>query len=406
MHTQNAVDLFVKTLDTLREGQMTLTLDNGTTHQFTSNNPKVQGQMRLDDNRVIARLLTDGLPALFQDYAQGKWHSDNLMNLAELVLRNQSHMTRMLMNASLLLFKNRVIDTITNRNKTNANGNTNGNTNGTGQNGHLPPTSTPNNDFYACWLDETMTYSSGLFLDSNDTLEQAQLNKYDRILQQIGSQPCHILDIGCGWGAFARRAIDNHKHTVTAATISHDEYQLAQETLKDDPQAQVIQSDFRTIKGTYDAVAAIEMCVYVSEKQWKPFFHKLASLLTPGGRAVIQTFVINGNHKKNFGKFVYPIRQLVMNDGIALNTPEKKAFLKQARQCGFRIDDVFSFGADYARTIEHWLQRFDSHQDRLKAMNYDESFLRLWRFYLSCWAAGFRAEDSDVIQLTLSKRTP
>ena len=397
MQTQNAVDLFLKSLDTIQEGHMTLTLDDGVTHRFEGNTPHVQGHMHLSDNGVIARMLTSGLPALFTDYAQGKWHSDDLISLAEFALRNHTSLVRMVMGTPLLFFKSRVIDTLRNFNKKNANG--------VASNGSIHDTP-PNNDFYACWLDETMTYSSGLFLDDADTLEQAQNNKYDRILQQIGSQPRHILDIGCGWGAFAKRAIDKHKHNITAVTISHDEYQHAQDALKTYPQAFVVQDDFHNVQGTFDVIASIEMCVYVSAKQWKPFFQKLASLLKTDGQAIIQTFTTHGKRTKDFDKFVYPIRQLVVNDGVALRTPEKNAFLKQARQCGFRIDDVFSFGADYARTIEHWLQRFDAHQDALKAMNYDDSFLRLWRFYLSCWAAGFRAQDSDVIQLTLSKETP
>jgi len=258
------------------------------------------------------------------------------------------------------------------------------------------------NDFYALWLDEGMTYSGALFEgDQSRSLEQAQLAKYRRILNKLQVQPGdHILDIGCGWGGFAETAA-RHGIKVTGITISEKQASYARERLFRaglHNLASIESMDYREINETFDHVVSIGMFEHVGERHWPVYFDTVRKCLKPGGRAMIQCITLDDYLFEALHDYTGFVEQVIFPGGML---PSKSRFYAAAAKAGLACQEIFTFGQDYARTTRHWLSRFDAHKWDIKALGYDDSFLRLWLFYLASCIASFTSRRIDVMQAQL-----
>ena len=157
-------------------------------------------------------------------------------------------------------------------------------------------------------------------------------------------------------------------------------------------------TDYRDVQGSYDAIVSIEMFEAVGETYWQTYFDKIKTLLARQGRAVIQTITIDEAHFAEYRRSGDAIRSYIFPGGM-LPSPER--FEQYARQAGLRLINCHRFGQDYARTLLSWLDRFDAQKNAVQAQSFDQSFIRLWRFYLAYCAGAFAAERTDVMQVTL-----
>jgi cyclopropane-fatty-acyl-phospholipid synthase len=251
------------------------------------------------------------------------------------------------------------------------------------------------NNFYSLWLDRGMTYSSALFGDSAAGLEQAQRQKYDRILSRFAAPRANVLEIGCGWGGFAERAAENNHH-VTGITISPSQYRYATERLKGS--ADIRLEDYRNSRGLFDMIVSIEMFEAVGERYWPSYFSVVADRLKRGGRAVVQTIAIRDEIFEGYRTRSDFIRHYVFPGGML---PSLKRFREEAEQAGLKVAGVFSFGKDYAETLREWSRRMQLRKDDILALGYDQRFFRNWQFYLGICAAAFAVERTDVAQVEL-----
>lgn len=258
------------------------------------------------------------------------------------------------------------------------------------------------NSFYALWLDKSMTYSGALFEgDENRTLEEAQKAKYRRILQRTGAMPGdHILEIGCGWGGFAEEAA-KYGVRVTGVTISEEQSNYARERIfkagaSDLACVQLI--DYREVKGTFDHIVSIGMFEHVGERYWPVYFKTIRDRLKPGGTAVVQSITLDDYLFESLHGTSGFIEQVIFPGGML---PSKSRFRANAAKAGLDCREMFTFGQDYARTLREWLSRFEKHAMEVKALGYDESFMRLWRFYLGSCIASFTSHRTDVMQAEL-----
>src|SRR6202012_587435 len=250
------------------------------------------------------------------------------------------------------------------------------------------------NDFYSLWLDKSMTYSSALYKDT-DALYDAQLNKYDRILSKFDKPRANVLEIGCGWGGFAERAA-GADHNVTGLTISPSQHRFATERLSG--KAAIRLEDYRKSKGTLDQIVWIEMSESVGQHYWPQYFATVAERLKRGGRAVIQTITIRDELFDGYRTRSDFVRHYVFPGGML---PSLARFREEAEKAGLKFAGAFGFGKDYARTLREWLIQMQSQESAIRALGYDQQFLRNWEFYLGICAATFEVARTDVVQVEL-----
>jgi cyclopropane-fatty-acyl-phospholipid synthase len=248
------------------------------------------------------------------------------------------------------------------------------------------------NDFYQIWLDSSMTYSSAIRNNEQDSLHQAQLNKYHRIINKIDLQGKNTLEIGCGWGGFADEA-SNFGADVTGITISDKQYDFAKKRIGN--KANILLQDYRDVKGKYDRIVSIEMLEAVGEKYWQTYFNQIKKSLLSSGKAVIQTITIDDNFFAQYRKNSDYIRHHVFPGGML---PSKSKFCTNANKARLYVNEIFEFGHDYAWTLRKWQDNIKNQKDKLLALNYSEEFLRAWDFYLSISIAGFLCGRTNVIQ--------
>ena len=257
------------------------------------------------------------------------------------------------------------------------------------------------NDFYAQWLDPTMTYSAALF-DRGGSLGDAQERKYQRILEQIDPQPGeHILEIGCGWGGFAEYAARSGMR-VTGLTLSQEQLYYARRRIARAGLADRVEfrlCDYRDFDQRVDHVVSIEMFEAVGQEYWSDYFSTLKRCLRPGGRAALQVITIDEAHFQQYADNPGGFIQTYIFPGGMLPT---KGHLEQlSSDSGLQWQGMYCFGADYAQTLARWHERFDRCTEWLETHGYDRRFRRMWRYYLAFCEAGFRARQIDVVHCVM-----
>jgi cyclopropane-fatty-acyl-phospholipid synthase len=259
------------------------------------------------------------------------------------------------------------------------------------------------NDLFALFLDESMTYSCAWF-EPGDTLEQAQMRKIDRLLDDTGvGLGRRVLEIGTGWGALAMRAA-RRGASVTSITLSNEQAALARRRIDEaglSGRIDVRVCDYREIDGTYDAVVSVEMIEAVGEEYWPAYFASIDRLLAPGGRAGIQAILLE--HDRLLAtrdqytwvhKYIFP--------GGALPSLEAIDDVV-ARHTSLHVVRTTAFGLQYAATLREWRSRFDAHAREVDALGFDRRFRRMWDFYLAYCEAGFATGYLDVAQVVLAR---
>lgn len=251
------------------------------------------------------------------------------------------------------------------------------------------------NDFYSLWLDPSMTYSSALRKTETDSLLQAQMNKYQRILDLCPVSGADVLEIGCGWGGFAEQAALQGAN-ITGITVSDNQYTFSKQRLKD--KAQILLQDYRDTNKVYDFIVSIEMFEAVGEKYWPVYFKKIKSSLVKGGKALIQTITIRDDLFKGHRYGASFIRHYIFPGGIL---PTKDRFCNEARKAGLEVASVLEFGQDYAWTLRTWLKNLQQIEPLLTAKGHSPSFLKAWNLYLTMCIAAFESKNTNVMQVEL-----
>ena len=374
---------FLKALEHIEYGSMDVTTPDGKLHQFKGHKPSVHSTLNLHDWRAIKLFATKGDTGFAEAYRDGFWDSDDLANLFVIGLQNEAALDKYIYGSLLGRIASRISYLFT-RNTLD------------GSKKNIHAHYDLGNAFYKLWLDESMTYSSALFTSPNQNLVEAQHNKYDRILERLGDSG-RVLEIGCGWGGFAERAATKKDYEIKGLTISNAQHEYATKRLGNN--AHIALEDYRLQNGKYNSIVSIEMFEAVGEKFWPVYFGKLKSLLADKGKAVIQTITIRDDYFERYRTGGDMIRTYIFPGGML---PSPQRFEQESQKAGLRITDTHAFGQDYALTVQHWLSRFESKLCEIKTLGFDEPFIRLWRFYLTCCIASFKVGRTDVMQVELS----
>lgn len=264
------------------------------------------------------------------------------------------------------------------------------------------------NDFYAAWLDSTMSYSSALFASPDQTLEEAQEAKYRKLCEMLDlQQGDRVLEIGCGWGGFMEYASRHYDVHVTGLTLSDEMATFARKRLADAGLADrtdVKLLDFRHERAMYDKVVSIEMIESVDEAQWAPLFHAIARAIPPGGRAAMQAITIDPRYYDNLLVREDFIKRYIFPGGAL---PTADVLERLTVDAGMEWVDSSTHGADYAETLHRWTERFEMAWDSIAEHDpvFDDRFRRMWRYYLGYCEAGFRTGRLDGIQVLMERPT-
>lgn len=261
------------------------------------------------------------------------------------------------------------------------------------------------NEFFALFLDPTMTYSSGVFPHAGSTLEEASIEKLDRICRKLELEPHHrVLEVGCGWGSFAIHAARNYGCHVTSTTISDEQYALARQRVAEaglEDRISIVKQDYRDLDGQFDRLASIEMIEAVGHEFLPAYFKTCADRLKPDGRAVIQAISMPDQRYEQYLKASDFIQTMVFPGSCC---PSLGAMVRACSDAS----DLSLVGAEdiaphYARTLAMWRDRFDSQIENVRLLGFDDQFIRMWRYYLCYCEAGFEERYLRTFQLEFNK---
>ncbi|MDH5797286.1 MAG: cyclopropane-fatty-acyl-phospholipid synthase family protein [Paracoccaceae bacterium] len=262
------------------------------------------------------------------------------------------------------------------------------------------------NDFYALWLDETMTYSSAKFITGQESLEKAQIQKYASMIDQMGAKPGdHVLEIGCGWGGFAEYAAKERGLKVTGLTISKEQHDFAVKRIKRaglHDSVEIKLQDYRDERGIYDGIASIEMFEAVGEKYWPVYFETVRDRLRPGKAATLQIITVQDRRFDIYRKGVDFIQKYIFPGGML---PSPTALRAEVEKAGLIVSRSIEFGESYSQTLRRWYGDFNEKWDEVAQLGFDDRFRRMWNFYLTSCAATFHSGNCDVTQITVQRPT-
>ena len=263
------------------------------------------------------------------------------------------------------------------------------------------------NDFYEEWLDDSLTYSSGFFKTGNETLSQAQKNKFDSLIK--GNEPKsgdHVLEIGSGWGSFAFYLISKYPDiTIDTLTISQEQYDFVKSKIEENHlqgNLNVIFKDYREHQGEYSRIYSIEMFEAVGMQYWQIYFDKIKDLLKPSGVFSMQTIVIFEGLFEKYSQKIDFIQKYIFPGGM-LPTVKTLENIAIEKKLDFFVKNQMA--DSYHQTLEMWRQNFNHKWDKIKNLGYSNEFKRMWNFYLSYCSGGFKAKTIDVFQIDFTKNS-
>lgn len=390
-----------RVLGSLQAGRLELTLPDGSKKTFTGKlrSESLSAQITIHDLQAIDLAVSRGDIGFGEGYMQGLWSTPCLTTLLRLFAANRSATETLIFGQWWATLWDQLRHLLRSNRKAQARKN-------------ISAHYDLGNDFYALFLDPTMTYSSGLFdqpaeLKGEVDLQSGQLRKIDRALDQMRVDSlgprARFLEIGCGWGGLANRMLERTQGGYVGLTLSTEQQKWARQVLaRHGPRADVRLQDYRDVNEPFDGIVSIEMFEAVGEAYWDTYFRAIAKNLKPSGRAVIQTITIDeglfGRYRKNtdfIQRYIFPGGML----------PSPSEFERRAKAQGLMIEDAFYFGQDYAKTLAQWKKTFDSKQGVVHSHGFGSEFCRMWQFYFSYCEAGFAENNINVAQFTLHKQT-
>ncbi len=371
----------------IETGALTIRLPDGTALRVEGDKPGPEGSVHINDYAAVRRMLKRGDIGFCEAYLEGEWDSPDVVAFLEVFFVNRDVIMSLIGSTPLFNIVTNLRHWLRRNTKSRARKN-------------IYAHYDLGNDFYAAWLDETMTYSSARFDGGANDLAAAQTAKYASLADKLDLQPGeHVLEIGCGWGGFAEYAIQERGVRITGLTISPAQRDFAIARLEKAglaDRAEIVLRDYRDETGRYDKIASIEMIEAVGEAYWPGYFRQLHDRLKPGGRACVQAITIRDCDFPTYRLRPDFVQTYIFPGGMLI---PRDAMLALGERCGLDVVAEDNFGHDYAQTLAIWLARFRDAWEQIVPLGFDARFKRFWEFYLQYCEAGFRAESVSVRQI-------
>ena len=376
----------------IRVGRIAVVLPDGSRRVFGDAASPHAGEIRIHDTTAAVRMLLGGETGAGEAYMEGLWSSPDLPALLKVAALNRDALAiaggwwRVPANLQRSLLHRARRNTVT------------------GSRRNIVAHYDLGNDFYRLFLDETMTYSSAVFASAGQSLADAQRNKYAAIAERASLHGGdHVLEIGTGWGGFALHAAGELGCRVTSITISPAQHQLATERIRAAGLADRVDielRDYREIEGSYDAIVSIEMLEAVGAEFFATFFEACDRALRPGGRMSLQTIAFPDVAYAPQRRGANWIQTYIFPGGLLPSLAEIERSLHRTNLLVRRVDDI---APHYVRTLQEWRSTFMARLDAVRALGFDERFIRMWDYYLSISEAGFATGVTQDLQIVLEK---
>jgi len=375
----------------LNTGRLDFELPDGRVFRVEGSKSGPVAYVKINDNDIFARLIRDGDLGFSEAYMDGAWDSPDLQAFMDFVHADNGDLYDGFPGMGLVRKWEQFRFWLQSNSKKQARKN-------------ISHHYDLGNDFYGLWLDDTMTYSSAIFEQGDNSLEMAQRAKYASMVDQMGAQPGdHILEIGCGWGGFAEYAAKERGLKVTGLTISQEQLKYAQKRMEKNGLQDLVDlklQDYRDETGTYDGIASIEMFEAVGQKYWPIYFDKVKECLKPGKNATLQIITIQDARWDVYRNTVDFIQKYIFPGGML---PSPTVLQQEVVKAGLEVEKSIEFGKSYAQTLRMWHDTFNDRWDQIEKMGFDDRFRRMWNFYLTSCASTFEYGNCDVTQITIKK---
>ena len=366
----------------------TITINDDSSQTFGSGEPKVT--IEVVSPRFYKRTILGGDLGFAESYAKSEWFTDNLTDLITILILNKDNLSGLDVKWSFLTKLFAKLGHWRRKNTL------------SGSKRNIQEHYDLSNEMFMTFLDKTMTYSCGFFENETDSLYQAQINKIDKILDKANIQADnHILEIGSGWGALAKRAVERTGCKVTTITLSERQYEyveklIEKEGLKDNIDIKLV--DFRNIEGSYDRIISVEMIEAIGFELFNPYFSRIEELMKPNGTAVIQAITYPDKNYEQYRKGCDFIQKFIFPGSLL---PSVESMTNSINLTNLKLDDIEKIGPHYATTLNLWNKNFNQNLDEIKKMGFDQYFINLWNYYFSYCEAGFANNTIDDVQLVM-----
>ena len=261
------------------------------------------------------------------------------------------------------------------------------------------------NNFFSKWLDKTLTYSSAVYENENDSLEVAQKNKYQKLINLLDVKDGNkVLEIGCGWGGFSEYLAKNYNVSIDCITISKKQFEFTKKRISDsglNNKVNVLFLDYRDLQDKYDKIASIEMIEAVGENYLGKYFETIKKSLKENGSAAIQGITIRDDLYDRYRRSEDFIQKYIFPGGFLPSVNLIKTLIKKNN---LNLTKVNSYPDDYAKTLASWRVNFFKAWNNITPLGFDETFKRMWEFYLSYCEAGFKSKNINLIQFSMSNK--
>jgi cyclopropane-fatty-acyl-phospholipid synthase len=379
-------------LKSIKGGSLNLKNYNKEIKFFGEPNGIVKADISVHNPKFYFNILKGGSTGLAECYVRDEFTTSDLTSLIELTARNISltHRFSGILKIKLLknLFKNIFASNTKSKSKE-----------------HISKHYDLGNEFFSIWLDKTLTYSSAIYEKPTDDLSNAQINKYNKLIEFIKPKSGDkVLEVGCGWGGFAEHLAKNHDVKLDCITISKKQLEFAKKRIFNaglNEKVNIKFLDYRDVKGQYDSIASIEMIEAVGEKYLNKYFSMIKNNLKPDGISAIQAIIIKDELFNQYRKSEDFIQKYIFPGGFL---PSLQSIKEHTEKSGLQLTAYNSYGIHYSNTLKKWRENFISSWNDISKQGFDQSFKKIWDFYFSYCEAGFKSKNIDLIQFSLSNK--
>ena len=392
--------ILIRVFDSMPKGRLQLELPDGHKYFFGDGEGQ-RASIRVNDNTFFFKCVLYGDIGFAESYMAGDWHTDSITDVISWFILNIEHCA-VLTGKGIRKYASNILRGVNNLYHRTRRNTVDGSRKNISEHYDL------GNDFYSLFLDDTMTYSSGIFRNDETSLEDAQYEKYDRLCRNLSLKATdHLLEIGSGWGGMAIHAAKNYGCHVTTVTISAEQFRFAKDRIIKEGLDQLIDirlQDYRHITGSFDKIVSVEMLEAVGHEYIPGYFSKCNELLKPNGSMAIQVITSQDRRYREFRKSVDFIQKHIFPGS---QTPSV-AYIQQCvnKMTDWNLHDVKDIGIDYAKTLKLWFDAFNTKLAEVKKLGMDETFIRKWNYYLQYCEAAFATRHITVKQLLFARPYP
>ena len=379
-------------LKKIKHGNLKLVNYDGKVFHFGNLESALSADIKINSSKFYFNIISGGSSALGEAHMNKDFYTSNLTNLIEISARNIELVYSFSGSLKIKKIKNFFKSIFASNTKSKSLK-------------YISKHYDLGNNFFSKWLDKTLTYSSAVYENENDSLEVAQKNKYQKLINLLDVKDGNkVLEIGCGWGGFSEYLAKNYNVSIDCITISKKQFEFTKKRISDsglNNKVNVLFLDYRDLQDKYDKIASIEMIEAVGENYLGKYFETIKKSLKENGSAAIQGITIRDDLYDRYRRSEDFIQKYIFPGGFLPSVNLMKTLIKRNN---LNLTKVNSYPDDYAKTLASWRVNFFKAWDNITPLGFDETFKRMWEFYLSYCEAGFKSRNINLIQFSMSNK--